>query len=223
VSPTPKQATEPPDEIEQAPTRIRELNERVLAQGARVGPRLPRRLRADAALVRRRSDQAADAAGVDWVADLLCARDFLRKVTDSNTATARHRAQRAVDKSLSRDPRRDWEWGASIGMGPPLEDCAAKGRRAPANNRQIQRCGLGTPEETAWVSSPPTSPATSRPRTVSSATRTWGTRAPPRFGYLRRPRAASTYVTVARRSRSAWAVMRVAAPGMRLSSAARIW
>ena len=27
-----------------------------------------------------------------------------------------------VDKTLSRDPRRDWEWGASIGMGPPLDD-----------------------------------------------------------------------------------------------------
>jgi hypothetical protein len=26
-----------------------------------------------------------------------------------------------VDKSLLRDPSRDWEWGASVGMGPPLE------------------------------------------------------------------------------------------------------
>ena len=26
-----------------------------------------------------------------------------------------------VDKSLLRDPSRSWEWGASIGMGPPLE------------------------------------------------------------------------------------------------------
>jgi hypothetical protein len=26
-----------------------------------------------------------------------------------------------VDKSLLRDPSRDWEFGASIGMGPPLE------------------------------------------------------------------------------------------------------
>jgi len=26
-----------------------------------------------------------------------------------------------VDKTLSRDPSRDWEWGASVGMGPPPE------------------------------------------------------------------------------------------------------
>jgi Stress responsive A/B Barrel Domain len=26
-----------------------------------------------------------------------------------------------VDKSLLRDPSRGWEWGASVGMGPPLE------------------------------------------------------------------------------------------------------
>lgn len=26
-----------------------------------------------------------------------------------------------VDMSHTRDPRRDWEWGASIGMGPPLD------------------------------------------------------------------------------------------------------
>ena len=26
-----------------------------------------------------------------------------------------------VDKSLLRDPSRSWEWGGSIGMGPPLE------------------------------------------------------------------------------------------------------
>jgi hypothetical protein len=26
-----------------------------------------------------------------------------------------------VDKSLSRDPSREWEWGASVGMGAPLD------------------------------------------------------------------------------------------------------
>jgi hypothetical protein len=28
----------------------------------------------------------------------------------------------AVDMAHRRDPRRDWEWGSSIGMGPPVDD-----------------------------------------------------------------------------------------------------
>jgi Stress responsive A/B Barrel Domain len=27
-----------------------------------------------------------------------------------------------VDLSIHRDPSRNWQWGASVGMGPPLED-----------------------------------------------------------------------------------------------------
>jgi hypothetical protein len=90
MSPAPKQAAKPSDDIEQALTRIRELNEQVLAQGRELGLGFLDAYEQTLKWFADAQTKAADAAGVDWVADVARAQtEFLRKVTDSYTATAR--------------------------------------------------------------------------------------------------------------------------------------
>lgn len=100
MSPAPKQsatsgsgqsaAGDAPEEIEEALKRIRELNEQILQQGREWGLGFLDAYEKTLTTFADYQTKAADAVGVDWVADVARAQaDFLRKVTDAYTSSAR--------------------------------------------------------------------------------------------------------------------------------------
>jgi len=69
------------------------------------------------ALIVNVDDEDALWSYLDHPARLRYIEEWLKPIEDQ-----RIEIDVAVDMAHHRDPRRDWEWGASIGMGPPLDD-----------------------------------------------------------------------------------------------------
>jgi hypothetical protein len=84
---TAKQAS---DEIERVVTRIRELNEELLAKGSELGLGFLDAYEQTLRTLFELETKAAETARVDWIADLARAQaDFMRKVTDSYLTATR--------------------------------------------------------------------------------------------------------------------------------------